>query len=99
MAAKGTYAKESVINKIKSTFGEDFVGVYDKKVYLWSEENGERVQICLSLTCPKTPIGNIEDYTVGDSINFEEPAVDRNVPEISQNEKETIANLMEKLGI
>ena len=99
MAAKGTYAKENIINKIKSSFGEDFVGVYDKKVYLWSEENGEKIQVCLNLTCPKTPIGKIEDYTVGDSINFEEPAVDRSVPEISQNEKETIANLMEKLGI
>jgi hypothetical protein len=34
MAAKGNIAKDAVINKIKEAFGEDFLGVFDKKVYV-----------------------------------------------------------------
>ena len=61
--AKGSEAKEYVIRKIKETFGEDFVGEQDKKIYVWGQEGGEKVQIAISLTCPKNPIG---------SLNFEE---------------------------
>ena len=55
--AKGTIAKESVVLKIREAFGADFIGEVDKKVYLWAKENGEKVQIALSLSCPKNPIG------------------------------------------
>ena len=101
MAAKGTIAKENVINAIKETFGDSFVGVYDKKVYIWSEENGEKVQVCLNLTCPKNPVGAIENYTIGDRIEFEEEAVGfpTQTVEITQDEENNIAVLMEKLGL
>lgn len=97
--AKGNEAKEKVIEKIKESFGNDFVGVYDKKVYLWSEENGERVQVSLSLTCPKNPIGQIENFTHGNKIEFEEPIGTPEPPQISQEEENTIAELMAKLGL
>ena len=45
MAAKGTIAKEKVIKKIEQVFGSDYIGIYDKKIYLWSEENGEKIYI------------------------------------------------------
>ena len=57
MAAKGNIAKEKVLEKIAQSFGSDWIGIYDKKAYLWSEENGEKIQIALTLTCPKTPVG------------------------------------------
>ena len=50
--AKGTIGKQNVINKIKQAFGADYIGEYDKKIYVWTTENGERIQIALSLTCP-----------------------------------------------
>ena len=33
--AKGSVAKENVIKKLAAAFGDNFIGDYDKKVYLW----------------------------------------------------------------
>ena len=56
--AKGQIAKENVEKKIATAFGEDYIGNFDKKLYVWANDGGERVQIALSLTCPKTPVGD-----------------------------------------
>ena len=34
MAARGTVAKEVVEKKIAAAFGEDFIGIFDKKIYV-----------------------------------------------------------------
>ena len=52
--AKGAVAKTNVINKIAMAFGNDFIGEVDKKVYVWADDGGEKVQIALALTCPTT---------------------------------------------
>ena len=57
MAAKGATAKVNVENKIREAFGADFVGNVDKKLYVWADDGGEKVQICLTMTCPKVPVG------------------------------------------
>ena len=92
--AKGSEAKEYVIRKIKETFGEDFVGEQDKKIYVWGQEGGEKVQIAISLTCPKNPIG---------SFNFEEQEKileeENKTVEITEEEKIKIDELMKGLGI
>ena len=92
--AKGSEAKEYVIRKIKETFGEDFVGEQDKKIYVWGQEGGEKVQRAIALTCPKDPIG---------SVNFEEKEKifeEKNkVVEITEEEKIKIDELMKRLGI
>ena len=49
--ARGSIAKQQVINKLAVAFGEDYIGEFDKKFYVWANENGERVQIAISLTC------------------------------------------------
>lgn len=56
MAAKGNVAKATVIEKIKKAFGNDFITEIDKKAYVWADDGGERIQVALSLTCPKVPI-------------------------------------------
>ena len=45
--AKGAIGKQNVINKIQQAFGADYIGEYDKKIYVWTQENGERIQIAL----------------------------------------------------
>lgn len=40
--AKGSMAKVVVENKIKEAFGNDFIGVADKKIYVWADD-GENV--------------------------------------------------------
>ena len=54
--AKGALAKEALIKRFATAVGNDYCGELDKKYYFWSVENGERVQIAVSMTCPKTPI-------------------------------------------
>jgi hypothetical protein len=39
--AKGTLAKQNVTDKIRSAFGADFIGEYDKKIYVWANDGGE----------------------------------------------------------
>lgn len=99
--AKGAKAKANVTEVITQAFGNDFVGEFDKKLYVWAEdENGERIQVSLALTCPKVFRG-IEE-TGPNVLNFEDeestPAAYKPA-EISQEEKETLADLMNKLGL
>lgn len=103
--AKGTIGKQNVINKIKQTFGADFIGEYDKKIYVWTTENGERIQIALSLTCPKVPVAISDNPTTGD-FNFEDDAPNVVVAagayqpaEITKEERERVNDLMKRLGL
>ena len=100
--ARGNDAKELVINKIKEAFGDSYIGVFDKKVYVWSEEDGQKMQVSLALTCPKTPVGDNVIIPSGDGgINFESEvaAAPSMATEISAEEQQKIANLMASLGL
>ena len=98
---KGQIAKDNVINKIAAAFGKDYVGLVDKKVYVWSEEDREKVQVCLSLTCPKNPVGvggeengmNFGASTISTTPDVFNPA------EISDKEMENVRNLIKELGL
>ena len=57
--AKGAEAKEYVAKKLKEAFGDDYVGEVDKKYYVYAYEGGQKMQIAIAMTCPKTPVGNI----------------------------------------
>lgn len=104
--AKGAIAKENVAKKIAAAFGADFVGEFDKKLYVWAEENGEKVQIAIAMTYPKNPIGNI-DFSAepGNSLNFEDmsagPVAGGSAikAEVTEEEKKNIAELMARLGL
>ena len=103
--AKGTIAKQAVINKIQSAFGADFIGEYDKKIYVWGQENGERVQIAISLTCPKVPVAVSAASPTGD-LNFEDDTPNVVVAagafqpaEITDEERDRVRELMRTLGL
>lgn len=87
---KGNIAKAAVENKIKEVFGADYIGVFDKKLYVWADDGGERVQIALTMTCPKT--------FVGADTSIETPDVFQPA-EISQEEQDNLRALIEKLGL
>lgn len=110
MAARGTVAKEVVEKKIAAAFGEDFIGIFDKKIYVKANDGGEKVQIAISLTCPKVPVGGDDgkiDFTrePGDSLDFEHMSAAAASPtkfepaEITDEERSTIADLISKLGL
>ena len=99
--ARGANAKVAVENKIATAFGEDYIGTYDKKLYVWADDGGERVQIAISLTCPKNFVGetsinsneiNFDDMpTLGQASSFK-PA------EITEEEKSNVSKLLAELG-
>lgn len=84
MAARGSIAKVNVTEVIKNAFGTDFVGVSNGKMYVWANDGGERVQIALAMTCPKTPFG---DASTGEPHIF------------SATPPSKVDELMAKLGI
>lgn len=103
--ARGTLAKQAVINKIQSAFGTDFIGEYDKKIYVWAQENGERVQIAISLTCPKVPV-EVSSAPVTGDFNFEDDTPNVVVAagayqpaDITPEERQRVNDLMRMLDL
>lgn len=105
--ARGANAKIQVENIIKEAFGENFAGVADKKLYVWADDGGERVQIAIAMTCPKTNVdfgetggfiepgattGTVAPY-VGKRVTVE-PIV-----EMTPEEEKNIADLIRKLNL
>lgn len=106
MAAKGTEAKEKVVQKIKDAFGSDYIGCYSNKHYVWVKENGEKIQIAIALTCPKNPVGTVDITSAfSDGFDFENTAPAVVAPtsfepaEITEEEQANIAALLERLGL
>lgn len=102
--ARGTIAKQQVIDKIKQAFGADYIGENANKHYIWANDGGEKVQIAISLTCPKTPIGTVDmGSAFGDGIDFEAaPVVAQTTftpAEITPEEEQTLAEMMAQLGL
>ena len=106
--AKGANAKIVVENKIKEAFGNDFIGVADKKIYVWADDGGERVQIAISRTCPKAGIAGGDPIAAKDNDpgdwNFEDSpnwatATPFEPAEVSAEEQAKINDLMTRLGL
>lgn len=107
--AKGNEAKSYVIQKIIETFGPESSFVSDKKVYINTTENGEPIQVCLSLTCPKTMVGQAAAEAVAvakagvDFGAFGSAPADAPAPykpaDITPQERQTVQDLMKSLGL
>ena len=103
--ARGTIAKQNVVNQLQSAFGQNWIGEYDKKYYVWSQENGERIQIAISLTCPKVSV-EVSNAPIAGDFNFEDDAPGVVVAaggyqpaEITDDERDKVRDLMRTLGL
>lgn len=105
MARKGELGREKVKQQIISAFGADFVGEQDKKLYVWADDGGEKVQFAITLTMPKNPIGevpkNSNDWTSTSAsvAPASGTVVSPAVTEITAEDEATIQELMKNLGI
>ena len=99
--ARGSNAKFEVANRIRDSFGNDFVGASGGKLYVWADDGGERVQIALAMTCPKVFLdcetSVPEVAKTGAGIDFE--AVPQKKAEVTQEELDRLAAMMSKLGL
>lgn len=111
--ARGNQAKTEVIEKIIETFGRDNTILYDKKLYITTKEDGAPIQVCLTLTCPKTlvsPSGAAAPAeppksAFGSGFDFESMGLTTAEPEsfkpasITPAERDTVNDLMRRLGL
>ena len=103
--AKGNIAKEAIVKKLQNVFGADWIGEYQKKYYVWTTENGERIQIAISMTCPKVQV-EVAATAPGGDFNFEDDAPAAPVvatgfapAEITDEERNNIVEMMKALGL
>lgn len=98
---KGNTAKENIIKKISQALGDDYIGEFNKKYYTWADDGGERIQICISLTCPKVYVG--EENAA--ELNFDDEQPGSQTPDtftpaaVTKKEQDTLADLMARLGL
>lgn len=71
MARKGELARDNATKIIANAFGSNFAAIQDKKIYVWVDDGGEKVQLAISLTMPKVTVGaaaaDAHDWTVTDA--------------------------------
>lgn len=106
--AKGTIAKSNIEKIIQDAFGENYIGIFDKKIYVWADDGGQKVQIAISMTCPKNEVEITAPSTPikNGGWDFEAPAavattgqVGAEPAEITAEEKANLAILLERLGM
>ena len=96
MAARGAWSKEQVWNKILETFPGSFVN--EKEIRIPMIENGDRIEIKVTLTAAKTNVGG--DAT-NEAVQRTEAAVSAPTEVLppSEEEKAQVNNLLAKLGL
>lgn len=94
--ARGSIAKENLIKRFATAVGDDFICERDKKFYFWSTENGERIQVAVSMTVPKTPV---ECNAPGGDLDFSDTQTEAKLVEMGADEKATLNRLMTELGL
>lgn len=104
MAVKGTIAKDKVTKIIADAFGDNYIGEFDKKLYVWADDGSGKIQVSIALTCPKVYRG-VEE-TTSPEMSFDDddtPAAETasgyKPADITKEEQDTLADLMAKLGL
>ena len=96
MAARGAWSKEQVWNKILETFPGSFVN--EKEIRIPMIENGDRIEIKVTLTAAKTNVGG---DTANEAVHGTEATVSAPTEVLppSEEEKAQVNNLLAKLGL
>ena len=107
MAAKGAIAKEEVMNKILMTFPGAFK--YEKEIRIPMMENGEPLQIKVTLTAAKNMVDAGGDVTMpGVALSTKTPTYTHpadvqggfpSLAEPTEEEKKNVINLLDMLGL
>lgn len=103
MAARGSIAKENIKNTLIETFGDKFLGEVGGKLFVLSQENGQDIQIAISLTCPKVGIDlgvapYENDFVDGFNSDIKLSSGNTGI-EFTKAEEETIQELIRKLNL
>lgn len=107
MAAKGSILKEEIMQKILESFPGSFK--YDKEIRIPGVENGESLQIKITLTCAKTNVepggdtampGVVKPKATSASVASNIGSASSHfMNEPTEEEKKNVAELISKLGL
>lgn len=95
--ARGASSKQVVIDKILETFQGSFV--YGKELRIPMVEDGEQVEIKVTLACAKTNVGDgavAGDFESGNAV---QTSVTEAPAKPTQEEIDNISKLMNRLGL
>ena len=94
--ARGAEAKQTITDKINQSIEGSFI--YGKEIRVPLQENGERVEIKVTLTCAKENVGGDSAFATPQG-ETSQPA-QASVPAApTEQEKANIADLMSRLGL
>lgn len=103
MAAKGTQLKNDITQKILETFPGSFTYNDGKEIRINGTEDGQELQIKVVLTCAKNAVGAenqiLEKSENGETISVSSTPTPQTITEPSDDEKEKLKILLEKLGL
>lgn len=103
MAAKGAILKQEIAEKILATFPGSFLYNDGKEIRINGVEDGQTLQIKVTLTAAKTAVENESESAFAEDAATADvkPAVtNEKIPqEPTQEEKERLTALLEKLGL
>lgn len=103
--AKGSIVKNEVYNKIMEIFPNSFMYNDGKELRINTIEEGEPIQLKLVLTAAKTPVSDGGDNvlpTAGTQSESAFPPPIEHTPapaQVTEEEKQNVKTLMEKLGL
>lgn len=99
--ARGAVSKEKIIKTILDTFAGSFL--YDKEIRIPMNEDGELIQIKVTLTAAKTNVESGDDIKIpgtdDNEINFGTEAPIKEKIEVTEEEKQNVATLLKNLGL
>ena len=99
MAARGTQSKEVITQKILDTFTNSFT-YNGKEIRIPMEENGERIEIKVTLTCAKENVGLEFNNNSTSSGAFEpSPTPTQSLKEPTPEEMNNVRKMMASLGL
>ena len=97
MAAKGAVSKQIVTDKIIEMFPGAFI--YGKELRIPMDEDGQTVEIKVALTCAKTNVGGDGVFVDNQGQASAFPDATPASTEPTEEEKENISKLMDRLGL
>lgn len=101
--ARGAVSKEKITKTILETFAGSFL--YDKEIRIPINEDGELIQIKVTLTAAKTNVESGDDTKIpglnneNNTINFDTQNVSKEKIEVTEEEKQNVATLLKNLGL
>lgn len=103
MAAKGSILKQEIASKILAAFPGSFLYNDGKEIRINGTENGEKLQIKLTLTAAKVAVEGGSDIVLpgeATTVDVKPNVANERIPqEPSEEEKERLTMLLNKLGL